>query len=909
MSTSDPDFTAQTASTGRDGRVVFSDLPYGTYTVTEETPPPGYVSLPNQFPDTGIVVNEANPSVTRTYTNTETKATIKLNKHVGTTQATISDSWPLATATDAAYFTFVLQRTDKENPGEGDWETAKDIYNQPVTVTLTNGEFSVPVPASEGNVTYKYRFVETISPDNTDPSNPVYFYYVADKPGVYTAATDPVTLSAGSTEDTVVHMYNRELVRLLISKKYYDVNTNGSFAAVSSNRTAKFQLYSYTGTGIPTADQLVPVGDPKDVGGTNVEWNQLELYDNGTQIQYFIKETDPTEGFVWGLTENQAATKTGAPTGYLRLDPTKLNGITWQTEQRNYRYAFPVRFAKKNFYGGKSDISGVKVTIYTDAACTQIAKDAKTGNDLKDIALPVITNSSQTLRYTSYYCLKPGQVYYYQENEVANYSFVEATNYRSTATVTRGGVIDLTGSDLIPPYTGVTVTKNYVITNKPDPSLTINKKNAVSRNTNVTGAQFTVYVKDSEGHFVTYPVGGDPMVIDKTNEPSGKFLPATLPEGYDGYYFNESKTPDNYLNPNSEGACAEYNRLDPPESGQPNKYIWDANSGKTFVKGTVTDTQNVTFTFYNVPNTGSVKVVKLVDGAPATEKGFPVEIKDGSGNVVKSGSTTISSGVNSVTLTSIKIYNADGTKIQYTVKEGTLTGDKANTYYLVSDGQTFVLEPGQTVTVDNSEDGNTLTINNATYIKVTGTKFKLDTWQYAHGGFTETMSGVTVRLYRRAMVKSGDTMVPYGDGKWKPTDKTTTTDTNGLFSFDKLIRGEKIGDTEVQYEYAVVEMNSNDPDYFPFINGKVKDDGYPANGTDALNDADLFGANAKYNALPLRVDNIKPVGGSNDYTTDGKTYKLGDMLNGNHWVQFDITKWLDSRTLQENIDQGITPMG
>ena len=94
----------------------------------------------------------------------------------------------------------------------------------------------------------------------------------------------------------------------------------------------------------------------------------------------------------------------------------------------------------------------------------------------------------------------------------------------------------------------------------------------------------------------------------------------------------------------------------PPESGQPNKYIWDAATGKTFVKGTVTDKQNVTFTFYNVPNTGSVKVVKLVDGAPATEKGFPVEIQNAAGTAVKSGATGSGSNpVNAVTLTGIKI--------------------------------------------------------------------------------------------------------------------------------------------------------------------------------------------------------------------------------------------------------------
>ena len=56
----------RTGTTDASGQVRFGDLPYGTYTVTEETPPPGYVSLPNQFPDTTIVIDENHRSVTRT---------------------------------------------------------------------------------------------------------------------------------------------------------------------------------------------------------------------------------------------------------------------------------------------------------------------------------------------------------------------------------------------------------------------------------------------------------------------------------------------------------------------------------------------------------------------------------------------------------------------------------------------------------------------------------------------------------------------------------------------------------------------------------------------------------------------------------------------------------------------------
>ena len=364
-----------------------------------------------------------------------------------------------------------------------------------------------------------------------------------------------------------------------------------------------------------------------------------------------------------------------------------------------------------------------------------------------------------------------------------------------------------------------------------------------------------VYTKDDSGNYVPYPNATSPVVFDLTSSATAtKSLPAGT------YYVTESTVPSGYLNPNSSAACAEYNRLFP---ATPNTYFYDAASGKTFTKVTASGTENTSYTFHNIPMNGSVNIKKRVDGAEASIAGFSVYLYNGNtqvGNGVKTNANGVAS------FTNVPIYDANGNKITYTVREGGPaswtggeTGNLGSKYYKVGDGQTFQLEPGSTVTKDT--DGKTLYVDNATYIKVSATKYQQDGWQWSHGGMRFPMDGVTIGLYRRVAGSTNWTKVAEG-----------TTANGGQISFDKLPRADANG---VAYEYAMVELASNSNEYFPY-DGSFKD--YPASPANVLTDL------SNYNALVLNSTSI---------VTSRTEYVLGEMTNSNHWVQFHVTKWLD----------------
>ena len=275
---------------------------------------------------------------------------------------------------------------------------------------------------------------------------------------------------------------------------------------------------------------------------------------------------------------------------------------------------------------------------------------------------------------------------------------------------------------------------------------------------------------------------------------------------------------------------------------------------------------------------GSVNIKKRVDGAEASIAGFSVYLYNGNtqvGNGVKTNANGVAS------FTNVPIYDANGNKITYTVREGGPaswtggeTGNLGSKYYKVGDGQTFQLEPGSTVTKDT--DGKTLYVDNATYIKVSATKYQQDGWQWSHGGMRFPMDGVTIGLYRRVV----------GSRNWTKVAEGTTSN-GGQISFGKLPRADANG---VAYEYAMVELASNSDEYFPYDteNRLFKD--YPASPANVLTDL------SNYNALILESDEIK---------TSKTEYDLGDMTNSNHWVQFHVTKWLDAHSRPDNREAGI----
>ncbi|MCR5576992.1 MAG: hypothetical protein K6F56_08295 [Oscillospiraceae bacterium] len=864
------------------GKAAFDRLPYGTYTLTELEAPHGYTK--DNRTEIFTIGEGPNGRLSYSYTfrNNDTRAHVVLKKYLGVGEPKsqmpqVNGEYPDAT--------FELQWYK-----DGQWEPALDFDGHEITVnTLNNvGVITLDVAAEDENGPIQYRFAETLTATST--------HYPADgQPGDKTAVTAAKEIAPGYTE--TFEMYNRKSVTIKVNKNFYDVGSNGDRTYIEADDyKATVALYRTTAASpTSTSDLELASTETKQVGHDNQSWTNLPACDpNGNPYTYYLLET-PAEGFAQIRENNQDGTivpltDENNNTVYyskITLASTKESYITTLF---NLRKVIPIHFVKKNGTSQSYDLSGSEVTVYTaytDETHNTIATDAQATIEGQPVSLNGVVMPAGTSGAVVY--LAEGQVYYYRETKTTSgYTFSKLTSDvdgSQTEITTNLGTIDLTTVTQPGLYGESTKYLVYTVTNKTDPTIRIDKKSSVKGSNGqyptVTGAQFQVYVKE-DGAYVPFKKNGSDVKITTTNASSGVTLPAGT------YYLAEIVTPTNYLNPNSAAAAALYNQIE----GDSNVYTYDSGTEKTFVEIEFSETNN-TFTFYNIPNTGKVKVQKRVDGQPVQIAGFTVELWNGNtrvGNAVQTGND------GTATLTA-PVYDADCQKITYTVKEGdastwSTTGNLKDKYYFIADGQQVQLEPGKTVTTEyvSSGQGGTLYVDNASYLEINATKKQFDGWQYSHGGFAFKMAGVTVGVYRRAMVKTEQgEWVPYED-KWVPVPGATNvkTDDSGAISFNKLIRGEKLDNgTVVEYEYALVELASDDTNYFPY-----RDDGDPQ--TDNFKEfapAGELTSLDNYNYLLLEHDDISPT---------GPTYELGDMLNTNHWVQFHLTKWLDDQTITQN---------
>ena len=881
------------ATSDDNGKLSFTNLPYGTYSLDETAVPSGYAKDPSETWPKSITVADGfgtgdTPQILKyTFKNIQTMIKVDLTKWYGTANPDPTTFSKLSgnTYVNAAYFT--LQRRVKLSETEySEWvDVDEDYFGATLSTELKVGSSTgmitdIWVPASVDNKPYQYRFKETIT--NGHATNPNFYFYpvvenadgtFSNKPNDTEAYSLPVTAQEGV--DISFNMYNRRTVRVTVQKNHYDYkDASGGTNAV--NKLSEFTLYYYKGSGSPSSpSDLTPYPtstaypNPAQAGKaegatstTNAAWWFLPLYDGTDRYTYYIKETDPADGYVWSArNDGSGKVVTIGTETYVKIDiPDNTTSTGFSTLQYNYRDMTQVQLIKRNYMFQEQGVSGCTVSIFTNEAMTDYATDLLSGEQLKDVPLPGGKSSL-------YVYLEHGHLYYFKEKAAAGYSFVSCTGQVSGQEY---GIIDLTGTKQ--------PTNPYYIDNTPDTEVYIKKKDATGTHSNVSGAQFTVYQRTPNGDgtytYTQVQYDGSPLVITKTNER----CEVRLPQGE--YWLCETSVPNNYLDPNTAAAAAEYNRLD-----SSNTYVYDPGTEQTYVKMDVPapTTENnayAEFTFYNIPTSATVKVVKYIDGAFKDIDGFGIVINKPDGTQAAAPKKT-DDGVVTFTL---PVYDADGNKITYTVNEtdtsgwtGGAAGDLANTYYKSMDELTFQLEPGKVTETTNTEGqtDTTLRVENESYIKITALKERFDGWQLSHGGDYFPMEGVTVGLYRR--IWTADNSNPW---VWQRSIKT---DGSGEIDFSKLERtgiDETTGAT-VYYEYALVELKSDDPTYFPYQD----DDGNP--NTDNFN---VFPANTDdltdltpYNALTLLKSQI----------VADKEYDLTNMLNSNHWVQFKVTKWLD----------------
>ena len=820
-------------------------LPYGQYRIQEKVAPVGYSGNYNET----ITISASDPTQDIEVTNASTAGQIVFQKYVGTVSDTPaigynSNGEPM-TGTYTA--TFRLQRCTTNQDADFVDVTA-DLYGTPLSTEMklaSSGRITVNVPAKDGEGNpYYYRFVE-----NAD-SIPAGYY----APFGYNSDSAKIINDQGQITGATVSLSNRQYITVKVTKNSYGVANNGRTTTRMDNVVVQVELYSTTETGKPTSlTKVTDHGDnPQDTGRTTTDltaqWSGLPAFDSsGARIRYFVKEVNLPDG--WKLDEEKTGnTVEVGGTTYIEVPSTSNGNLNWSKQLFNVRQVVPVQIIKLDANSNKR-IAGAKVQYKAEGS-----------ESWETVEIP-----QSDFRVW----LEPGKQYTFEEltdaaHMLPNYSFVSVRTQitypgknSDTTSTTNSTTIDL--SDWV--YTANSSdNKNVVITfsNRMDPDIRIKKVDSTSATTTFPNVEYTIYEKVGDNYVQLTDNEGNPIKIKADGATHDLHLPAGTT-----YYFHEENVPAGYLDPDVETFYTFYSALNP------DGYVRATIDGqvKTLAVGQVTNSTGTTniceFTFKNIPNKGSIEVKKLVDGVQQGSSGFSITATgDDTAASTKTGSTKNNG---TVVLSDLPVYNADGTKIKYTITE-TLSPSQELLYYKESDGQVTTLNLGSTVTTVNGVTGTEaedLVVKNGTKITLNADKYFYHTWEFPFTNLTFKMNGVTLWLYEKQE-----------DGSWKKVAEATTV--NGSVSFPDLHHGK---------DFAIVEAASNDPHFHPTA-------GLAGTGWKLENPPETIAndtALAQYNYVMMTSAQIEAaITANNSHNLDA-----GDLYNRDHWIQFDFLKYLD----------------
>ncbi|MBO4839406.1 MAG: hypothetical protein J5493_08580, partial [Lachnospiraceae bacterium] len=837
------------------GYLYFENVPYGTYILREIHAPSGYAP---DFEEMTITIDaeHAIPTEPIEASNTLTGVSITLIKYVGGAEGT-SPTDIATTATTSFPGTFVLQRRTADSA----WE---DVAGVSTTVDAYGKIYAeVDAFASDGKV-YYYRFVETMPDGYYDP--------VTGATGtVYGPSEDGITLTddSGAAQPKEVKMYNRKIFSIKADKNFYTIKDDGTTQIEA--KTTSVTLYKSVNGGTPS-----PVGtDTFGWTSTNpethkyAEWSNLRGFENGQKVTYLLKESE-LEGYVSAA--GNLLTVWDVDDSYYKINTDALPGdATFKPLLLNYRDIIPMWMYKYDYGATNSFVKGAKFTVY-ESDGTTIAKDAKTGAELKDIEI-----TSNPYKFF----LEAGKVYYFVENPTTGTSDGKPWHWKAycngkTSTIQNTdlhtnsrGTIDLSGEHQPARTNNSTSTAKYyraAMYNQYEPIVKLKKVSSLAPNgSHISGAKFKVYTKTADGKFAPYPSAADQYEISATNgNVDGKYFPAAA----DGttYYFRETTVPANYLDPDENFDL--YHALDPKyEQGQ---IVGEGTDLHTFYPVTITNvstrTTNVfSFTFKDIPNLGSLKVKKTVDGVPSA--GFDITVSPGNIPPV----TTDANGY--AVFNNLPVYDENGQLIQYTIGEA-MNPAQQKQYIQVSPDQTATLTLNTVTTVDIN--GDELLIENETRVSVTTTKVFRRAWEYGFVGWDYLMQGATIGLFKYDADTDKWVLVPESELSAPGNENPQDTDGAGQVCFTGLQRG---------VDYILVELASGNDSMYPYQDGGFKEfpPEYVLNS--GIPDDDLH----LYNVLHL--NGSETVFDPQDPQYEFETER---MVNSNHWVQFHIKKWLDA---------------
>ena len=700
------------------------------------------------------------------------------------------------------------------------WTAVEDVENVGLTVSgnLFETDFPVYHVAENGTRTpIQYRFREVL-PENWHGDGEI------EEDGSRVLYSEEVTLvdviGNSSADAKIVEMVNSRNGDLELTKKYVTVNNTGTQTTTTAKENeATFDLYrqvgddgayEHVGTYQTDASGKIQATDlPGEEGGEIINYYWVEV--NAGEGDYNLECSDQkgNHAKVTTVTINDDSREAVGPFYFRPKSTDETISISQDITVQNVEQKVPVRIKKIDTLT-QQWMDGAQITI------SRVEANGEKTVVYANVAIP-------SAGYLA--ILEAGHEYIVEETTVpAHYTCVsteeELTIDLKEAKVSGSGISEIAGP---------------TVKNQPDPSITIKKKlmKADGSTSDLDGTQFEVYTREGDT-FTQVMEGAQPLILEAG---SSVYL-----DDAGTYYLHEVVTDDmKVLSPDTY-----------PELYR--SYGHEINGGKFFFGPyTVADEEKTQDLgeITNISSLGGLTVTKSdKEGNPLDGAEIQVYYKDGDEEKVVGTGTTPANG--QLTFKDLLIYDADGNKITYYIRETKAPGG----YYGTTTELSTTLIPGEIVsTVDGAEDGQALTLVNNRYQTFTVSKVYYNVWEHAFTGEEIPLEGTTIALYK----KDAD-----GNYQWVKNGKT---DSLGQVTFEELT--DEAGD-----EYVAVEVDipqtAKDEYVYPKGNKEYLPDPTTDESVRTLTEANLD----EYNY-------VKP---------DEANY--GKLVNEIGWTQLRIDKYM-----------------
>lgn len=772
------------AITDSNGTITFSRLPYETYWVKEISAPSGYRI--DDAAAKSVTLDATDMTETLEFTNTYNEASVRLEKKI---YDLASNTYVTVDKTNYSEEFTALQKafTLEKKVGDNNWETVDNTINLGENGTTE----AIALPVYDGNgQAITYRFAEKLPEGFHGASG----NDVTDSNGVRWAYSDSFTLVAelgkGESEAKKIIMKNTRNGSITVTKQFYDATAAGMKES-TTQKEATFDLYYKDGDGAfqkynstsYTTDSSgnLTITDLPTSGASGAR--SYYLVEQGIAGYKLTDDVQSGDGFAYSFTTQINGQPAVGPFTFTeersggKLDLSRAVTLT------NVEQKVPVIVKKEDFYTGDF-VKGAKYKIYEwreDGTYTET-----------DLVLGGTDGIEVPDQNGSFQKLDPGKKYIVFETTVPEKYTNEQPN---------GIVIDLMKIDTVEYNTSA---ETITLKNRPDPKLTITKyligADGSSEVETVGAAEFEVYTLKSgtADEFVPFHAYGSNDVLTVENEKA-----VQLPAGT--YYLKETTLPGNVLDPKDYHDL--YEAASSTTTGQGFKGVYVANDdeGKGayyFGPITVTDGTNGNFGYVinNYAATGAVKVKKLkavVDGGMATLSGATIAVyRQGEAEPVK---TAVSGSDGTATFSNLPIFDENGNKITYVIKETAAPDD-----YTVSDQEfTVTLKPGVTVLKDVND--KELTIVNQPKVSFHVSKVYYNLWEHQFTQKEYLLPGTEIALYR-----------------WDADHENAEGQAKGAYVYEEVATTNELGEVTFEGlnqkdEYVAIEVSIPDVEGFEYL--------------------------------------------------------------------------------------------